>query len=172
MDLVKIGKFIAELRKEQGLTQEKLGEILGVTNKTISRWETGTYLPPAEVLLDLSKRFNVSVNELLSGKKLGDDEYKDAAEENLGRTIKASAFSLKEKIEFYKKRWLKQHIAIMLLVGICIIGVFIAGFVLEKYVLVCISTVLLFIAHCMRNNAMMAYVERNAYKGIDEESRK
>ena len=51
MDLVQIGKFIAQLRKERELSQEKLGEILGVTNKTISRWETGTYLPPAEMLL-------------------------------------------------------------------------------------------------------------------------
>ena len=47
MDMISIGKFIAALRKEKGLTQEQLGEKLGVTNKTVSRWETGTYLPPA-----------------------------------------------------------------------------------------------------------------------------
>ena len=52
MDLLLIGKFIAELRKEQELTQEQLGEKLGVTNKTVSRWETGAYLPPAEALLE------------------------------------------------------------------------------------------------------------------------
>ena len=46
MDLQKTGKFISNLRKEKGLTQEQLGEKLGVTNKTVSRWETGTYLPP------------------------------------------------------------------------------------------------------------------------------
>ena len=50
MNLVQIGKFISGLRKEQGLTQEQLGEKIGVTNKTISRWETGTYLPPADAL--------------------------------------------------------------------------------------------------------------------------
>ena len=48
MDMVKIGKFLAELRKGHNLTQEELGEKLGVTNKTISRWETGTYMPPVE----------------------------------------------------------------------------------------------------------------------------
>lgn len=55
MDLICIGKFIAELRKEKGLTQEQLGEKLGVTNKTISRWETGVYLPSADALLAMSK---------------------------------------------------------------------------------------------------------------------
>ena len=57
MDLVQIGKFIAQLRKEHGFSQEKLGEMLGVTNKTISRWETGTYLPPAEMLVSMSNLF-------------------------------------------------------------------------------------------------------------------
>ena len=80
MDLVQIGKFIAELRKEQELTQEQLGEKIGVTNKTISRWENGYYLPPADVLLAMSQLFDVSVNEILSGKRLLAEEYKEAAE--------------------------------------------------------------------------------------------
>ena len=50
MDTIKIGRFLKELRKENKLTQEQLGEKLGVTNKTVSRWETGTYLPPVECL--------------------------------------------------------------------------------------------------------------------------
>lgn len=66
MNLIEIGKFIAQLRKERMLSQEQLGKIIGVTNKTISRWETGTYLPPAEMLLSMSKLFDVSINELLS----------------------------------------------------------------------------------------------------------
>ena len=55
MDLVRIGKFIAQLRKEQALSQEKLGEALGVTNKTISRWETGTYLLNFNIITFLQK---------------------------------------------------------------------------------------------------------------------
>lgn len=111
MDLIKIGKFIAELRKENGLTQEQLGDKIGVTNKTISRWETGTYLPPADAMLAMGEVFNVSVNEILSGSRLTESEYKNAAEENLMQTIKASSFSLKDKVEFFKKKWLKEHIA-------------------------------------------------------------
>lgn len=54
MDQVKIGKFIAALRKARGLTQEALGEQLGVTNKTVSRWETGAYMPDVGKLQDLA----------------------------------------------------------------------------------------------------------------------
>lgn len=109
MELTKIGKFIAELRKEQGLTQEQFGEKIGVTNKTVSRWETGAYMPPTDALLIISKMCDVSINELLSGKRLTNEEYKQAAEKNLTQTIKTSSFTLKDKIDFYKKKWLKEH---------------------------------------------------------------
>ena len=165
MDLMKTGKFIADLRKEKGLTQEQLGEKIGVTNKTVSRWETGVYLPPADVMLVLGELFSVSVNEILSGKRLTDDEYKEAAEENLTQVIKASSFSLKDKIEFFKKKWLKEHIAIMVFIGICIIAVFIAGILINNVILVSITLLLIAVAHAWRNNTMMAYVERNAYDG-------
>ena len=108
MDLTKIGNFIAELRKKQKLTQEQLGEKLGVTNKTVSRWETGTYLPPAEALLAMSELFGVSINELLSGKRLSEAEYRQAAEENLKQTVKTSSFTLKDRIDFYKNKWLRE----------------------------------------------------------------
>lgn len=55
MDLVRIGGFLRQLRKEHGLTQEQLGEKVGATNKTISRWETGVYMPPVECLAMLSE---------------------------------------------------------------------------------------------------------------------
>ena len=70
MDTIKIGNFLAVLRKEQGYTQESLGEKLGVSNKTISRWENGNYLPPVEMLQALSSLYKVSINELLSGERI------------------------------------------------------------------------------------------------------
>lgn len=92
MDVQKIGELLATLRKEQKLTQEELGEIIGVTNKTVSRWENGNYMPPVEILLVLSKQFNVSINELLSGERLNSEQYKENAEEyivdNLIKTSK------------------------------------------------------------------------------------
>ena len=165
MDLVQIGKFIAQLRKEHGFSQEKLGEMLGVTNKTISRWETGTYLPPAEMLVSMSNLFHVTINELLSGKRLTQDEYKIAAEENLRQVVKASSFTLKEKIAFYKKKWLKEHIAAMCCWGIGIITVLVVGIILSLPSLVSVDMLLLLVGHAWRNNTMMAYVERNAFDG-------
>ena len=165
MDMIKIGKFIARLRKEQGLTQEQLGEKIGVTNKTVSRWEMGSYLPPADALLNMSVLFGVSVNELLSGQHLKDEEYRQAAEENLTQAIKSNSFALKDKIDFFKKKWLKDHIVIMVFLGVCIIGVFVGG-ILFKNVPVCYGAFLFFVAaHCWRNNTMMTYVEKNAYDG-------
>ena len=165
MELTQVGKFIAELRKERGFTQEQLGEIIGVTNKTISRWETGIYLPPVDALLTISELFDVSINEILSGKRLSKEEYKEAAEENLKQTIKASSFSLNEKIVFYKKKWLKEHIAIISLWGLCIIGMFIAGVILTKPLLVSGAMILLVLGHAWRNNTMMTYVEQKAFDG-------
>lgn len=169
MDLIQIGKFIAELRKAQGLTQEQFGEKIGVTNKTVSRWETGTYLPPADALLSMSKMFDVTVNEILSGKRLTEEEYKQAAEENLTQTIKVSSFSLKDKIDFYKNKWLKEHIAIMVFIGICITGAFIAGIILRNSLIGYTAVLMLVLAHGWRNNTMMTYVEKNAYDGTGKQ---
>lgn len=83
MDTKAIGHFIAELRKEHGMTQESLGKKLGVSNKTVSRWENGNYMPDISLLLPLSKELNVSANELLSGKRLDADEFPTEAEHHL-----------------------------------------------------------------------------------------
>ena len=80
-------------------------------------------------------------------------------EELLGR------LSLKEKIEFYKRKWLKEHITIMVFVGICIMGIMISGIVTRHDWLIVLAGLLIPIAHGWRNNAMMTYVERNAYDG-------
>ena len=70
MDQGKIGKFIGTVRKQRGLTQEQLGEKIGVTNKTISRWETGKYMPDIDKLQELSAVLDITVNELLAGERI------------------------------------------------------------------------------------------------------
>lgn len=163
MNLTETGKFIAKLRKQQGLSQEQLGEKLGVTNKTVSRWETGTYLPPAESLLAMSELFGVSINEILSGKTLSSEEYRQAAEENLAETVKSGSFSYKERLEFYKKKWLKEHIAVMVLTGIALAAIYAAGFVLRNRLFGYAFVFGIIFAHAWRNNAMMAYAEAHVY---------
>ena len=109
MDMVKIGSFLQELRQEHGLTQAELGDKLGVTNKTISRWETGNYMPPVEMLEMLSNLYGLTINELLSGQKLTTEEYKEMAEENIKETLNASTFELQEKIDYFKRKWRKEQ---------------------------------------------------------------
>ena len=104
MNQEKIGKFIANLRKEKGMAQEQLGQKLGVTNKTISRWENGNYMPDVEMLSLLSKEFGVTINELIVGERLGTEEFKKAADNNLASALNNSTFTLKEKIAFFKKK--------------------------------------------------------------------
>lgn len=165
MELKQIGQFIASLRKEHNLTQDQLGEQLCVTNKTISRWETGTYLPPADALLKMSEMFGVSVNELLCGKRLTETEYKEAAEENLIHAMEESSFSLQEKIEYFRTKWLKEHVAAMAAWAVCILAVLIYGVVSRKPMEIAGSVILLLAAHAWRNNTMSAYVEQNAFDG-------
>ena len=169
MDMAKMGSFLAELRKEHGLTQAELGEKLGVTNKTVSRWETGNYMPPVEMLEELSRMYDMTINELLSGKKLSAEEYKEMAETNIKESLKASAFSLKEKQEYYKKKWLREHVAIMVFIGLLIIGVFVFGAIRREPLLGSAAMLLLVLAHGWRNNAMMTYVEKRAFDGTGSE---
>ena len=83
MDQIKIGKFIQVCRKEKNLTQSGLAEKLNVTNKAISRWETGRGMPDSSLLLELCNLLGISVNELLSGEKIEPEKYKEKAEENI-----------------------------------------------------------------------------------------
>lgn len=88
--------------------QEKLGEKLGVTNKTISRWESGNYITDVEMLSLLSIEFGVSINELISNERLLAGDFKKAADNNLVKALNNSTFTLREKIAFFKQKWLHE----------------------------------------------------------------
>lgn len=80
MNQEKTGKFIAECRKNKNLTQEKLSEIIGVSRKSISRWENGTSMPDYAILDILCKTLDISINELYYGQKLDKENYKETSE--------------------------------------------------------------------------------------------
>ena len=75
MNQRKIGNFIAELRKEKNMTQEQLAEKLGVSNKSISRWENGTTMPDYSLLKDICNELDTNINELMSGEKIEKENY-------------------------------------------------------------------------------------------------
>ena len=87
MDQLKIGKFIAQMRKEKNLTQRKLADELCISDKTISKWECGKGLPEVSLMLPLCEILEISVNELLSGEKIAASDYKKKAEENIMKLI-------------------------------------------------------------------------------------
>ena len=83
MDLKAIGKFIKKLREEKGLSQNQLSEIVHVTRQAVSTWEVGRSLPDSSILLELSKLFDVSINELLQGEKNYNNSSKSQKLENV-----------------------------------------------------------------------------------------
>ena len=83
MDQVKIGKFIAQCRKNKNLTQFQLAEKLNITDRAISKWETGKGMPDSSIMLELCNELGISVNELLSGEVIKVENYNEKAEENL-----------------------------------------------------------------------------------------
>ena len=83
MDQIKIGKFIASCRKEQGMTQVSLAEKLGISDRAVSKWETGKSMPDAGNMLELCRLLKINVNELLSGERIMAESYDKRAEENL-----------------------------------------------------------------------------------------
>ena len=97
MDVIKIGKFIAENRKAKKLTQEKLAEKLGVTSKTISRWENGNYMPDISLLKPLSEELGVTLNDLISGEKVDKEHYQEKLEKNIIDTIDYTSKKVYEK---------------------------------------------------------------------------
>lgn len=98
MNQQKIGSFIRELRKEQGITQEQLAEQFNVSARTISRWETGHNMPDISLLVEISEFFDVSIPEIINGERKSEnmnEEVKEVAE-------KLSDYAGEEKINMIK----------------------------------------------------------------------
>ena len=120
MDTKKIGAFIAMNRKKKGYTQEQLAEKLGVTNKTISRWENGHYMPDLSLLEPLSKELDITLNELLAGEEIVKEELVEYSEQNL---IQAIDYTDK-KIKNEHKKISLFIIGIGILISLCAFTVF------------------------------------------------
>ena len=116
MDQIKIGKFILELRKEKNMTQQELANVLGVTDRAISKWENGRGLPDLSLLKPLCDTLNITINELLSGEKLNKAEYINKSEENIIKTINYTEKKLNKT-----KKTFKIIITIILIVIISLV---------------------------------------------------
>ena len=88
MNQVKIGRFIADCRKRKNLTQMQLAEKLGITDRAVSKWETGRALPDSSIMLELCTILGITVNDLLSGEIIAMDNYSEEMENNLLELVK------------------------------------------------------------------------------------
>ena len=98
MDQISIGRFIAAERKRKGCTQKQLAEKLNISDKTVSKWECGKGFPEVSLLLPLCKELDITVNELLSGARVSEEEYQKKAEENMVNLVKEAQESKKKII--------------------------------------------------------------------------
>ena len=121
MDQIKIGKFISSRRKEQGMTQAALAERLGISDRAVSKWETGKSLPDSGIMLELCELLDINVNELLSGEKIMTERYDKKAEENL--------ISLRREIEEKNRMMLRMEYMLGLpAVAACLILMIMAAY--------------------------------------------
>ena len=98
MDQVKTGQFIKAIRKEKDLTQREVAERLNISEKTVSKWETGNGLPEVSLMLPLCELLEISVNELLSGERLDEKRYFEKAEQNIMSLMEEKAQAKKKLI--------------------------------------------------------------------------
>ncbi|MCI5622128.1 helix-turn-helix domain-containing protein [Anaerostipes sp.] len=98
MDQLLIGRFIATERKRKAYTQKQLAEKLGISDKTVSKWERGNGFPDVSLLLPLCKELEITVNELLSGERVSEEDYRKKAEENMVNLVKEAQESKKKMI--------------------------------------------------------------------------
>ena len=98
MDQIKIGRFIADERKRKGYTQKQLSEKLEISDKTISKWERGNGFPEVSLLLPLCNELEITVNELLSGERVSEEDYLKKAEENMVNLVREAQESKKKII--------------------------------------------------------------------------
>lgn len=101
VDQVKIGNFLKKLRKEKGITQEQLAEILNVSGRTVSRWETGNNMPDISILVYIADYYDISIPEIISGERKSEimnEEERKEEERKIAKTMSDYATTEKEKI--------------------------------------------------------------------------
>lgn len=99
MDQSKIGRFLKTLRKEKNITQEQFAEVIGVSNRTVSRWETGSNMPDLDVLIQIADYYEVEIREILDGEKRSGNMNEDLKE----TVLKVADYSNEEKLKLTRR---------------------------------------------------------------------
>ena len=158
MNQVKIGKFIAECRKKANLTQMQLAEKLNITDRAISKWETGKSLPDSSIMIELCDVLGISVNDLLCGEIVTMDNYNKELEKNLLEVMKQ-----KEQAD---KRLLSAEVFVGITATIVLFGLIFVAALIQMETWLKISLIvfgfILFLAGCfyaLRMEQVAGYYE-------------
>ena len=162
MDQVRTGRLIAELRHQRSLTQQELGELLGVTNKTISRWENGNYMPDIEMLRLLSQTFQISMEELLAGERQTHHPHEEPPVMNAAAK-EPSIFSPAEQKAYWRKKWRQEHRGLLLLLLAMPLGMIGVCLLIRQPWWIGLVPLVAFAAYGYQNNRMMTYVENKLF---------
>ena len=166
MNQEKIGKLIAECRKEKNMTQVELADKLSVTDKSVSKWENGKCLPDVSLYKDLCNILGITLNEFFAGEKINEEKFKEQADINLFNALENSSFTLKEKIKYYDNKWDKEHFFELTIAMIIIVGFIIYGFVKDNGIQF-IFMIVGFTYGIWETNRKKSYIERNVYKQVN-----
>lgn len=166
MNQEKIGKLIAECRKEKKMTQVELANKLSVTDKSVSKWENGKCLPDVSLYKDLCNILGITLNEFFAGEKIKEEKFKEQADINLFNALENSSFTLKEKIKYYDKKWDKEHFFELTIAMIIIVGFIIYGFVKDNGIQF-IFMIVGFTYGIWETIRKKTYIERNVYKQVN-----
>ncbi|MGN1251153.1 MAG: helix-turn-helix domain-containing protein [Candidatus Spyradocola sp.] len=160
MDQAKTGRFLASLRRQNGWTQQALGERLGVSNKTVSRWERGNTLPDVEMLGLLAELYAVTVEDLLRGERAPESA---AAPKPTPAPKAPNPFSLKERTAWLKRKWRREHAALLAALAALTAASLALPLLFHKPWLLGLAPILALAAYAWQYNRMMIYVEHHLY---------
>ena len=125
MDNDKVGRFIAKLRKKKGLTQDELGNMLGISGNSVSKWERGLNMPDISLIYKLSEVFDVALNQLLNGEDALKSVVDLQNEENEGNTLKIKS---DDKSSIKTKKKSKKRFSFKIIIFLIIIVLFVIAF--------------------------------------------
>lgn len=115
MDNIKIGKFIAETRKQHNMTQRQLADLLSISDKTISKWECGKGLPEVSLMIPLCETLQITINDFFAGEKVSENDYPKKVEDNIMDLMEENERIIKE-IRF--RGWLNVILGVVVLMGV------------------------------------------------------
>ena len=159
MDQIKIGKFIAECRRENNLTQSQLAEKLFITDKAVSKWERGVAMPDTSIMLKLCELLGITVNELLMGEKIDMEYNKQLSDEQL-------LLEMAKEIERKNKTiWLSMWVIMIISLISLVAGVLITAFLIPEgtlQLIIIIAICIVFLIPCFY--ALKLEISVGAYK--------